>query len=766
MGVVGKPVVRADGLEKVTGRSRFVADLTFPGMLYARVIRSTVPHARLKRIDLTTAKAVSGVVRIALAADIPGNNIVPMMLRDQPCLATELVHYQGEAIGLIAATSPSAAAEALQLVQIDYEPLPTLLDPATSRNTDSPLLFGKNNTFTQLNLKHGDTEQGFAAADLILERHYRTPSQEHAYLETQGAIVVPQPDGGVKVYGAMQCPFYVQEGLAEILGLPLHLIRVLQSTTGGGFGGKEDYPTLLAAHAAILAQLTGHPVKLIYSRDEDILCTSKRHPAQIRFKTGISNDGKLLAAEVECRLDCGAYATLSPVVAMRSTIHAAGPYRIPHVSVDTRAVATNKVPSGAFRGFGEPQVAYACECHMDELAQILGIDPLDLRRRNLLHSGDQTATGQTLTSSVGLEECLDLAVEKTDYQHKLQEWRQDRGALRRGIGISTVYYGVGLGAGELNLPNTGSHVQICQDGSVLFAVGTTEIGQGMHTVLSQIVADELGFPYDAIRMTAPDTSRIPDSGPTVASRSTTMSGNSLRQACQPLRKRLLASAARLTGKPVEELILEDGWLRHTPDNQRLHPYTEVVAAAHTNQENLTAVGCYQSPKNTWDAKTMQGDAYQVYAFAANIVEVEVETRTGQVQVTRVTAANDVGRAINPQGVEGQIQGGSLQGLGYGLCEEILTPVGGVENNNFSTYILPTTLDTPEIEPLIIESAYHDGPHGAKGFGELPPIGIAPALRNAILHATGALLYEIPATPERVLAALKTSRPSEPAGGDE
>ncbi len=753
MGVVGKPVVRADGLEKVTGRARFVADLAFPAMLHARVIRSTVPHGRIRHLDLEQARAVPGVVRIALASDIPGENIIPVVLRDQPCLAEGTVRYLGEAIGLIAATSLQAADEALRRVRIDYDLLPALLDPARSRHPESPRLFGTDNVFKHLSLRKGNPEKAFAKADLVLERHYRTPAQEHAYLETQGAVVVPQPDGGLDVHGAMQCPFYVQEGVAEVLGLSLNRVRVIQCATGGGFGGKEDFPSMVAAQAAILAHLIGRPVKLVYDRDEDMLCTSKRHPAVIRFKTGATRDGRLVAAEVEYLMDGGAYATLSPVVALRGTIHAAGPYRIDDICVETRAVATNRVPSGAFRGFGEPQVAFACECQMDEMARRLGLDPLEMRRRNLLREGGRTATGQLLAESVGLEECLEKVAEACDYGRKAREWGRDQGVLRRGIGLSTVYYGMGLGAGGAHMARTGSHVQLCLDGSALFAVGTTEIGQGMRTVLSQIVADELGIPYDAVRMMPSDTSRIPDSGPTVASRTTTMSGNSLRQACKPIRATLLATAAGMTGHPVEELRLEDGWLVHAPGEKRLLPYTEVVQEAGRKRENLTAVGWYQAAKTDWDAETGQGHAYLAYAFAANAVEVEVDVRTGQVRVTRITAAHDVGRAINPQGVEGQIEGGAVQGLGYGLFEEVLTSGGGVGNHSFSTYILPTTLDTPEIEPIIVESAYRDGPHGAKGFGEQPLIGIAPALRNAILHATGVLLYQVPVTPERVLKAL-------------
>ncbi len=754
MGVVGKPVVRADGLEKVTGRARFVADLTFPGMLFARVIRSTVPHARIRHIDLEKALAVAGVIRIALAADIPGNNIVPVVLRDQPCLAEEVVRYVGEPIGVLAATSLEAAEKALHLVRVDYDPLPALLDATMARHPESPHLFGEQNVFKHQVVRKGDPGQAFAKADLVLERVYRTPCQEHAYLETQGAIVVPLPDGGFEVYGSLQCPFYVQEGVAEVLGKPLNQIRVIQTSTGGGFGGKEDFPSMVAAQAAIMAQLTGRPVKLIYDRDEDMLCSTKRHPAWIRFKAGATSDGQLVAAQVEYILDGGAYSTLSPVVSLRGTVHAAGPYSIPDISVDTYAVATNKVPNGAFRGFGEPQVAFACECHMDEMARRLGLDPLELRRRNLLRQGDATATGQILCGSVGLEECLDRVVEAANYSSKVQQWGREQGALRRGIGISTVFYGMGLGAGGAPLARTGSHVQVCLDGSVLFAVGTTEIGQGMRTVLSQIVADELGVPYQAVRMAPCDTSRIPDSGPTVASRTTTMSGNSLRRACEPIRTTLLGTAARMTGKPSGELCFEDGFLVHCRNGERLCPYTEVVQEAGRNRENLAAVGWYQAPQTSWDAETGQGHAYLAYAFAANVVELEVNIQTGQVRVTRITAAHDVGRAINPQGVEGQIEGGSIQGLGYGLFEEVLTSEGRVSNNNFSTYILPTMLDTPEIEPIIVESAYEKGPYGAKGFGEQPLIGIAPALRNAILHACGALLTEIPATPERVLEALR------------
>ena len=516
-----------------------------------------------------------------------------------------------------------------------------------------------------------------------------------------------------------------------MLGCDLARARIVQTVTGGGFGGKEDSPSLPGAHAALLAKATGRPVRLIYSREEDMAVMSKRHPSRTRVRVAATPDGTLQAMEVDYLLDGGAYATLSPVVLFRGAVHACGPYRVPHARVDAHAVRTNKVPCGAFRGFGEPQVVFACESLMDVLAERLGIDPLELRLRNALRLGDQTITGQRLTESVGLTEVLERVAASADWKRKRAEYVQDRGPLRRGIGIAACSYGVGLGAMGKHLNPAGASVVVAGDGSVTVAVGTTEIGQGMITVLSQIAAQSLGCPVERVHVVEADTSRVPDSGPTVASRTTLMSGNAIRDAAAKIRA---AMAPVLEGTDL--------------------PWAEEVARCVQKQVGLAAHGWAVPPATTFDLESGQGDAYVCYSFSANVVEVQVDTETGEVTPTGVVSGHDLGRVINPTTGEGQVEGGVVQGLGYALVEEHTTDGGRIVNDQFSTYIIPTPLDAPPIQTVLVEHEYAWGPYGAKGLGETPIIAVAPAVTAAIHHAVGVRIDAIPATPERVLRALQ------------
>jgi CO/xanthine dehydrogenase Mo-binding subunit len=490
---------------------------------------------------------------------------------------------------------------------------------------------------------------------------------------------------------------------------------------------------------------------LIYRRDEDIEVTSKRHASIVRAIHGADSDGTLRAVQVEYLIDGGAYATLSPVVLFRGVVHAVGPYRCPNVDVQGYALATNNVPAGAFRGFGSPQVLFAAERQMDELARALQMDPFELRRRNLLHAGDVTVTGQYLPNSVGAVETLDQACAALE-AHPPHDITLKPGEVY-GRGVSTIYYGVGLGSGGEHMARAGAVVQINEDGSVTCAVGTTEIGQGMRTVLCQIAAETLGVRMDRVSLLASDTTRVPDSGPTVASRATTMSGRAVVAAAEQLRGRLLAAAAGRLGVAVHTLSLRDEKVAVQGKASGL-TYTECIECCAAERVSLSAEGWYHPPHLEFDWSTGQGDAYAVYAYATNIAEVAVDRGTGTVRVLRIIAAHDVGKAVHPAGVEGQIEGGTLQGLGYALLEEVINENGRILNPQFSTYIIPTLCDVPEIIPVIVEDPYPDGPYGAKGFGEQPLMGIAPAVANAVCQALDIHLYELPLTPERVWGALQ------------
>ena len=744
--VVGRSVPRVDARAKVRGSAPFIDDLFFPNMLYAGVKRSEFPHARFK-VDLGKLKNIKGIYALSYE-DIPGENSIPIVYDDLPVIPPGIAKFHGEPIALVAAPRKEDIPDLLDKITVHYEPLDAVFDPEEAMK-GKVKVYGEDNIFKSYKVRKGDVEAGFKESDVIVENRYVTHHQEHAYLEPQGMIAVPRDDDGMVIYGSMQCPFYVQKAVAVALGIGLHKVRVIQTETGGGFGGKEDVPSIVATQAALLAAVSRRPVKITYTREEDIISMSKRHPAVIYHKLGAKRDGTLVAVEVKYIIDSGAYATLSPVVLWRGTVHAAGPYRIPNVKIDSFAVATNKVPCGAFRGFGSPQVLFAAESQMDILAHELDMDPAELRLKNLVKVGDVMPFGHKLKESVGAQEVLKKVIQRSNWKEKRRKYPQKIGTKRRGIGLSTIFYGVGLGAGGKYLARTGAYIQITEDGKAIYAVGTTEIGQGMKTVLTQIVAEELGLPYEDVSILPVDTSRVPDSGPTVASRSTVMSGNALREAAKPLKRKLIGIAKEML-KAKGRIEFKSGWV--FVNGRKRIPVKEVIKEAYRRREHMASQGYYVSPPTSWeDGKG--GEAYITYAWAAKVAEVEVDTLTGEVKVLRFYSAHDVGKAINPKLAEGQIEGGTAQGIGYALMEEILIEEGKIINPNFSTYIIPTSMDVPEIEPIIVEKGYRKGPYGAKGFGEQPLMGVAPTILNAIFNATGIRLYEIPATPERLYEAL-------------
>jgi CO/xanthine dehydrogenase Mo-binding subunit len=746
MSVVGKRVVRAEGPDRVKGSGLFTDDYKYYGMLHAAIVRSPFARGEIQKIDLKSIAKISGVQGIFTHKDIPGRNCIPIIIDDQPFLAEKFVNYVGEPIAVVIADDRDTARMAAAQVKMTIKELSAALDLLEARNHPKIHLFGNDNIYKQMQIAKGDSAKAFAACDVIVENEYRTPYQEHAYIEPQAMIAIPFPDGSIEIRGSMQCPFYVRKAITAILGLPENKVRVIQCATGGGFGGKEDVPSLLACQVALPAWILKRPVKLVYDRAEDMMVTSKRHPAYIHYKSGATKDGILRAIEAEYVIDGGAYATLSAVVLFRGTVHSIGPYKCENVKVNSYAVATNKVPTGAFRGFGSPQILFAVESQIDQLAEKIGMDPVSFRKKNLLRVGDTTITGQKLEYSVGLEETLDKVIESSGWS---PEKPKEDGV---GYGLSTIYYGVGLGAGGKAMARTGARVLLHADGSVLFSVGTTEIGQGMTTVLSQIVADELGVPLAWISMMPTDTSRVPDSGPTVASRSTTMSGNALKDACIKIKSILLEEAALMLNRPTGEITFDEG-IVISGDNET--PLLNVIKSCVAKRLPLSAEGWYITPSTSWDDSTGQGDAYVVYAWASNLAKVKVDKETGEVNLLKVWAAHDIGKAINPALAEGQIEGGTLQGIGYALMEDMTANArGAIRNPEFSTYIIPTASDQPEIVPIIVEHPFPGGPFGAKGFGEQPLMGVAPAIANAVYNAVGVRIKDLPITPEKVWQGLK------------
>ncbi|MDZ7290753.1 MAG: xanthine dehydrogenase family protein molybdopterin-binding subunit [candidate division KSB1 bacterium] len=748
--IIGQNVIRKEGREKVTGRAQYVDDLQFPDMMYGKTIRSTVAHGIIREIRFDPAFDWNRVV-VADYRDIPGKNVVALIENDQPLLVESKVRHQHEPILLLAAEDRELLEEAAKHIEILYEELPAVLtiEEALARKQ---LVYGENNLFKEILISKGDLAKGFAEADFIVEGTYRTGHQEHIYIETQGMIALPESNGGVTVMGSLQCPYYVHKALKVIFDLPDDKVRVVQTTTGGGFGGKEEYPSMIAGHAAVLAHKTGRPVKIVYDRGEDMAATTKRHPSVIHHRTGVTKEGRLVAAEIDLLMDGGAYCTLSPVVLSRSAIHSLGPYNCPNVRIHARSVATNTPPNGAFRGFGAPQACFAYEMHTERIAKTLGISPLELRRRNMLKLGDVTATGQTLKYSVGTEEVLNAATQVSEFAILHERYKQQpANERRRGIGMSLFFHGGGFtGSGEQIMKSVAG-VELLADGRVRILTGSTEMGQGTNTIFPQIVAEALGLNIEDVEMEEPNTAEVPDSGPTVASRTCMISGRVVQQAAHELKKQLEQFVANKYNVQRAELRHKEFFSQ----DKTLLSFRDVANEYLTTRGPLKIFQRYESPPEVnWDDKHYRGDAYPVYSWGCDVVEVEVDMATYEVFVCKVVSAVDVGKAINPVLARGQIEGGTLQGFGYGMMEEVHMKDGKMLNDRLTNYMLPTCQDAPEMQVILIENPYPHGPYGAKGVGELPFNGAAPALAAAICNALDLEMTELPFTPERLLEAVE------------
>jgi CO/xanthine dehydrogenase Mo-binding subunit len=704
--VVGRSVPRKEGLAKARGAARYVDDLRFPGMLHGRTIRTAVARGEVMAVHLDFDRAGFTVVD---HHDIPGRNVVALIQDDQPFLVEREVRHAEEPVLLLAHEDREALRAAG--VRVECRSDTPLLDPERS-----------GHVFKEIAIENGDVERGFAEADVVVEGEYRTGRQEHVYIEPQGVIAVPSGDG-VTVYGSLQCPYYVHKALVGLLGLPHEKVRIVQTETGGGFGGKEDYPSIIAGHAALLALKSGRPVRLVYDRPEDMAATTKRHPSIVRHRTGVTRDGRITAMEIDVLLDGGAYCTLSPVVLSRGCLHATGPYRCDNVRVHGRVVMTNTPPSGAFRGFGAPQTVFAAEAQMDRVAEETGLDPVRLRERNALRPGDTMATGQVLGEDTSALAVLREAVKRSEFHRKRDAWR----GTNRGIGLSLFFHGAGFtGSGEVMLASKATLELVPRGARVL--VGSTEMGQGARTALAQIVAETLGLPSDRIEVAEPDTSRVPDSGPTVASRTCMVVGGLLKACAEEMKTRLrgLSPAAYLR--------------RHGP---------------------LRVTRQYEPPPGiSWDDRTYRGDAYATYAWGCDVAEVELDPVTYEVRPTRVTSVVEIGRAVNPLMVAGQVEGGTVQGLGYALLEEVVMREGRMANAQLTNYMIPTTLDSPPVDVTILENPYRHGPFGAKGVGEMPMSGPGPAVANAVRHL-GLDVRSLPITPEKVLECVSSSTEDAP-----
>ncbi len=761
--------LRKEGRAKVLGAAQYVDDLVLPDMWHGVTVRSAIARGRIRAIHFDPGVNWDEYA-VVTAADIPGENTIVHLTHDHPCLAAEHINHPEEPILLLAHPKRAALLKAKAAIRIEYDELPGVFtieasEAAVAEEDPYRIIWegsghgGTANCFKRYTMYSGEAEtteaglaEAFEQADFIVAGEYITGAQEQLYIEPNGVIAECFRDAqgeveSVCVRGSLQCPFYLVHALTLVFGLPAERCRVIQTETGGAFGGKEDFPSVIGSHAALLAMRCGHPVKLVYDRDEDMAATTKRHPSRTRHRTAVAKDGKLLGGTIEFAIDGGAYATLSPVVLSRGTIHAPGPYKWPHLRVRSKAMATNVPPHGAFRGFGAPQSLFALERHMDKIARTVGLTPEEFRRRNFLTTGDCTATGQHLREPVDMQGLLTRALEEHGYHEKRARFVAENhgSAIKRGVGFACFMHGAGFtGSGERRL---NSVVTLEIDNATLcpvLLVSSTEFGQGTNTILCQVAAERLGLPYDAIRVAQPDTARVPNSGPTVASRT-----------------------AMIVGKLVERAA--DKLLTKLHDFAQLHEHGDLGAFQASAQRYLTAHGALSISVQyepvapvEWDDDLYRGDAYPAYAWAVYVAEVAVDLTTYSVAVTRFDALQEVGKILHPVLAKGQIEGGVAQGIGYALYEKCMWENGRMRNNQMTNYIMPTSADLPPIHVHFAEVPSVHGPGGAKGIGELPMDGPAPAILNAIENALGIGFNTIPLLPEDIFERLTSS--TEPAHG--
>jgi CO/xanthine dehydrogenase Mo-binding subunit len=738
---VGIEIPKVDVLEKALGEARYGADLPSREPLHLKVLRSPKPHAKIVRIEMGEALRIPGVERIFTAKDIPGKNLVGTIHKDQPILASDRVRYIGDPVALIVGKTEEVAEETAKKLVVVYEDLPSIHRPEEALQAHASRIHEKGNLLLEFQVIKGDVQRGFKEAEVIIEETYTTTWVDHAYMEPDAGISYMDEEGRITVVCSTQNVHYDQREVASVLNLPLDRVRIIQCATGGGFGGRLDI-TIQCLMALAVFHLK-KPVRIVYSREEVFQVTSKRHPLKIRYKSGAKKDGILTAVDVEILGDTGAYASYGSTVAIRSAVHATGPYQVPNVKVRSRMAYTNNSWSGAMRGFGVPQMAFAHESQMDLLAQALKMDPIEIRLKNCLCVGSETATGQTLMASVGIGETL----------KKVKEWRDrsnisrnnfKKPFIKKGIGVGSMWYGIG-NTGIAN-PST-AQMEIDPDGEVRLFTGVADIGQGSDTILLQIASEALGVPLKEIRLIRADTAMTTDAGATSASRQTYISGNAILNAIKNLKHVAIKEASQFLNIDEKDLLFEDGKVKSRTCLTTSIPIKEI---AKSNGKILRGEGNFDPETTRLDPETGQGAPYATYAFATHLAEVEVDTETGKVKVNRVIASHDVGKAIHPKNVIGQIMGGVAMGTGFALMEEFVPR----ETTSFDNYLIPTSKDVPEVIPMIVEEEEPTGPLGAKGVGEPALIPSAPAILNAIADAIGQRIFHLPANLERVLETVQ------------
>jgi CO/xanthine dehydrogenase Mo-binding subunit len=730
------------GLEKrLRGEPIFSADLELDNPLILRVLRSTEAHAEIRRINYEKALRVNGVVGVFTAEDIPGENLTGIINRDQPLLAAGKVRSVGEPVALVAAETADAAEEALQAIEVTYEKLPAVFDTNAAMARGAAKIHAKGNLLFSRRIKKGDVDKAFGRCAAIVEKTYRTTYVEHSYLEPDAGAGYVDYDDTLVIFASTQNPHYDHKELVGLLGLEDEQVRIIQAATGGGFGSKLDMN--VQGFIGLALYHLKRPVRMVYSREEAYQATAKRHPLEMTLKTGADSQGRLLAMRAAITCDTGAYGSYGIAVTSRAAVHATGPYEVETVAVESRCVYTNNPFCGAMRGFGTPQIALAHESQMDLLAQALGLDPFEIRQMNALKPGSKTGTGQELTASVGIGQCLDEI--RPYFEQAGAKWKSEPVGpyKKRGVGIGCMWYGIG-NTGVQN-PST-ARITMDRNGSVTLFTGCADIGQGSTTVLAQIAAEVLGLAPDSIRLVVADTKCTTNAGATSASRQTFISGNAVKQAADQLADVLLTEAANRLKAPKTHLQLDAGFVRVMDNPDKKIEFSRLARRIREKGLPLTWNGFFDPETVPLDPDTGQGVPYATYAFACQMALVTVDTLTGEVKVEKIAAAHDVGKAIHPENVKGQICGGVAMGMGFALMEEFVPG----QTLSFKDYLIPTCADMPEIIPIIVESPEPSGPFGAKGVGEPALIPTAPAIINALADALGERIYQLPANLERVL----------------
>ncbi len=748
MQVIGQSVPRIDAVGKVTGVTPYPGDFNFPDQAYMKILFANRPHALIRSIDTSRAEALPGVLAVLTAKDVPVNEY-GLIIFDQPVLCglgsskpyADRVRFIGDQVALVIAETEAIAAQARDLIEVDYEDLPVIDDPVQAMQPEAVLLHPDHgsNVFTHYRIRKGDVDSAFAQADVIIEGEYRTPAQEHAYLQPEAGVSYIDEQGRITVVVAGQWTHEDQEQIAHALGLAKEQVRVIYPAIGGAFGGREDMSVQVVLALAVMRlneRGIRRPVKIVWSREESMIGHHKRHPYLFRTRWGAKRDGKVIAAEVTAIADGGAYAYTSSKVLGNATLMCTGPYEIPNVKVDSYNVYTNNIPNGAFRGFGGPQGAFVAETQMNRLAEELGMDPVEIRMRNVLHEGSLLSVGTPLPKGVSIPDVIEHCAQVAGWEHTEDGWRKppglslvargeretthtspESGHTKRGIGFTAAFKNVGFSFGSPE--HSWATVELrggAEIEKVVVHHAGADVGQGAHTVMAQMAAEATAVSLDKVQMIVSDTALTGNSGSSSASRMTFMSGNAIKGAC--------------------ELALE-----------------------HWKMEERPAIGTYQyrPPKTTpFDPQTGKSEPNFAYGYVAQAVEVEVDVETGQVRLVKVISTDDVGRAVNPQLVQGQIEGGVVQAAGYALLENFVQKNGLVLTQHFSTYLIPTILDIPDqVQSEILEYSDPIGPWGARGMAEMPFLPLVPAIVDAIHDATGVWYFEFPLVPERVITKLNS-----------